>query len=103
YDEKRLLASINSTDAQVVNTHQQLVKSIGLLTDVIESQKVSSEQLGKRLRLMKKKYEQARVSVNDLVNDQDALLNSELTTIDTQLQILNTLFDYLVVYTETPC
>jgi len=103
YDEKRLLATINSTDAQVVSTHQQLVKSIGLLTDVIRSQKVSSEQLGKRLKLMKKKYEQARVSVNDLVNDQDALLNSELTTIDTQLQILNTIFDYLVIYTETPC
>jgi outer membrane protein TolC len=103
YDEKRLLASINNTDAQVVTTHQQLVKSIGLLTDVISSQRITSSQLGKRLKLVRKKYEQARVSVNDLVNDQDALLNSELTTIDTQLQILNTLFDYLVVFTETPC
>lgn len=103
YDDKRLLASINATDAQVATTHDQLVKSIGLLTDVIRTQRVSSTQLGKRLQLMQKKYQQARVSVNDLVYDQDALLNSELTTVDTQLQILNTIFDYLVIYTETPC
>jgi hypothetical protein len=52
---------------------------------------------------MRRKYEQARVSINDLIFDQDALLRSELTTIETQLQILNVLFDYLAIYTETPC
>jgi outer membrane protein TolC len=103
YDDKRLLASINSTDAQVMNTHNELVKSIRLLNDVIRSQRVTSQELNKRLIGMRRKYQQARVSVNDLIMDQDALLNSELTTIETQLQILNTLFDYLVVYTETPC
>jgi outer membrane protein TolC len=103
YDEKRLLASIDSSEAQVANTHAQLVKSIGYLNEVIAAQKTSSEQLGKRLSLMRRKYAQARVSVNDLVQDQDALLNSELTTIDTQLQILNTIFDYLVIFTDTPC
>lgn len=103
YDDKRLQASINSTDTQVITTHRQLTKSIALLTDVIRAQKVSSSQLSKRLVLMKRKYEQARASVDQLVLDQDALLNSELTTIETQLQILNTLFDYLVIYTDTPC
>lgn len=103
YDEKKLLASINATDTQVITTHQQLTKSIALLTEVIRTQKVSSEQLSKRLTLSRKKYQQARLSVDQLVLDQDALLNSELTTIETQLQILNTLFDYLVIYTDTPC
>lgn len=103
YDEKRLQASIRGTESQVINTHVQLVKSIGLLNEVIASQRTASLELGKRLVGMKKKYEQARVSVNDLIQDQDAYLNSELTTIDTQLQILNTIFDYLVVYTDTPC
>lgn len=103
YDEKRLLAAINATDAQVINTHGQLVKSIGYLSQVIRSQRISSEQLSKRLGLVRKKYEQARVSVNDLVQDQDALLNAELSTINSQLQILNTIFDYLVVFPETPC
>jgi outer membrane protein TolC len=103
YDEKRLLASIQSTDTQVITTHQQLSVSIKLLLEVIRTQKKSSEELRKRLLLMRRKYEQARVGVDELVFDQDALLNSQLMTIDTQLQILNTLFDYLVIYTETPC
>lgn len=103
YDDKRLKATIDNTEAQVISTHQQLVKSISLLTDVVRAQKVNSSQLEKRLNLMKKKYSQARISVDDLISNQDALLSSELTTIDTQLEILNTLFDYLVVYTDTPC
>jgi outer membrane protein TolC len=103
YDEKRLLNLINGTNVQVETTHLQLSKSILLLADVIRTQKVSSEQLSKRLKLMRKKYEQARVGVDEIVFDQDALLNSELNTIDTQLQILNTIFDYLVIFTETPC
>lgn len=103
YDEKRLEASINSADTQVITTHNQLSKSIALLTEVIRAQKTSSQQLSKRLSLSRRKYQQARVSVDQLVLDQDALLNSELTTIESQLQILNTLFDYLVIYTDTPC
>ena len=103
YDEKRFLASIQATDAQVINTHQQVIKNIMLLNDVIRSQKATTLQLEKRLTHMRRKYEQARVSINDLIMDQDALLRSELTTIETQLQVLNVLFDYLAIYTETPC
>jgi DNA gyrase/topoisomerase IV subunit A len=94
---------MNATTAKVENTHREFVKTIKLLNDVIASQKVSSRELEKRLKGMRKKYEQARVSVNEMVLDQDALLQSELTTIDTQLQILNTIFDYLVVFPDTPC
>ena len=103
YDEKRLTASIDATDAQVINTHQQLMKSITLLNEVVRSQKISTQELQKRLRFMEKKYQQARVSINDLIQDQDALLRSSLVTVESQLQVLNVLFDYLVIYTETPC
>lgn len=103
YDEKRLQAQITQTEAQVINTHSTLVKTIEYLNQVNKQQKISSEQLQKRLGLMRKKYQQARVSINDVINDQDAFLNAELTTIDTRLAILNTIFDYLVVFTDTPC
>lgn len=103
YDQKRLSAAIENSDSQVINTHQQLVKQVSLLNEVIRSQKINSEQLAKRLKFMRKKYEQARASVNDLIQDQDALLSSELTSIETKLMILNVLFDYLAIYTETPC
>jgi outer membrane protein TolC len=103
YDDKRLDAAINSSNARVINTHTELIQSTRYLADVIKSQKTNSEELQKRLKFSRRKYEQARVSVSDLVNDQDALLSAQLTTIDTQLQILNVLFDYLAIYTDTPC
>ncbi len=103
YDDKRLRAFIGRTEANVVTSHQEILTTITILNQVIESQKVNTEQLNQRLKYMRKKYQQARASVNDLVQDQDALLSSELITIDTKLAVLNVLLDYLAVYTETPC
>ena len=52
---------------------------------------------------MKRKYNQARIPEYVLIQDQDALLSSDLSIVDTQLAILNTLLDYFVVFTQTPC
>lgn len=103
YDDKRLEANIRQSELQVETTHSALVKRIGYLTEVNRVQKINSDELKKRLGFIRKKYKQARVSINDVILDQDAFLNSELTTIDTRLAILNTIFDYLTVFTETPC
>lgn len=103
YDQKRLQAALTNTEAQIVNVHSSFARQIGYLNEVVKAQRISSAALDKRFKLVSRKYEQARVSVNDLVQDQDALLSSELTTIDVRLQIINTLFDYLVVFPETPC
>lgn len=103
YDEERLKAQINGSTAQLLSTHTELSKSIRLIGEVIESQKASTTALEKRLKVVKRKYQQARASVNDLLLDQETLLNSELSTVDAQLQALNVLFDYLMVFTDTPC
>ncbi len=101
--EKRFNAQAKQNEANLTSTHQQLVKSIQLLTQVIQTQKLNSQALEKRLQVQNRKFREARVSVNDLIQDQDALMSSNLSVINTQLEILNTIFDYLVVFTETPC
>lgn len=103
YDEKRLKVLMDQSESQVVSTHTQLAKSMKLIQEVIATQRISTAALEKRLRVIRQKYSQARVTVNDLIEDQDALLNSELSTIDAQLQAVNVLFDYLMVFTDTPC
>jgi outer membrane protein TolC len=103
YDEERAKAAIDNTHALIVSTHQELSKSIGLIGEVIETQKASTEALKRRVSSVRLKYQQARASVNDLLLDQDALTNSELSTIEAQLQALNVLIDYLMVFTDTPC
>lgn len=101
--KKRVEAQILRTQSQIQSTHKQLIKSIRMLTNMVRSQKLNSKALKLRVNEMNKKFSQARVSVNDLINDQDAQLNSNLAVIDTQLQVLNTLFDYLSVFTKTQC
>lgn len=103
YDEKMFYASISKSEAHVINTHKELIIAINYLNEVIKNQKLTSLQLSKRLEGMKRKYQQARVSVNELILDQDALLNSELSIIQTQLQVINIIFDYFAIFTETPC
>ncbi|MBL7663898.1 MAG: TolC family protein [Bacteriovoracaceae bacterium] len=101
--QKRFDAQVNETEANIASTHQQLVRSIQLLAEMVQNQKLNTIALEKRLAVQNRKFREARVSVNDLIQDQDSLLSSNLSVINTQLQILNTLFDYLVVFTETPC
>jgi outer membrane protein TolC len=101
--QKRFESEILKTQTNISTTHHQLVRVINLLMQLIEAQKISTQALQRRLEVQNKKYREARVTVNDLILDQDALLNSNLSTINTQLEIINTLFDYLVVFTETPC
>jgi outer membrane protein TolC len=103
YTKKKYRAQIKNIDANLQSTHRQINESIKILMQVIDAQKQNSKKLKVRLKDMRKKYNQARVSVNALIQDQDALMSSDLSIIDTQLQIVNTILDYLIVFQETPC
>ena len=103
YNQKKLKAQRNEVDNRLSSTHKQISKSVNILTQVIQTQKANSQKLGIRLKDMQKKYNQARISVSALIQDQDAKMNSDLAIIDTQLAAVNTLLDYLVVFTQTPC
>lgn len=83
--------------------HAQFVKMIDLLQEAIVDQKETTAKLAIALRDTEKKYRQARVSIRDLIDDQDSLLVSEQNEVEAKLQIITTLIDYLSVFTETPC
>ena len=103
YNRRKLQANIVNMENNLVATHEQISKSIKVLGEVIKTQKENSKHLSVRLSEMKKKYNQARIPEYVLIQDQDALLSSDLSIVDTQLAILNTLLDYFVVFSETPC
>ncbi|HCC29755.1 MAG TPA: hypothetical protein DEQ03_06850, partial [Marinilabiliales bacterium] len=83
--------------------HKQINQQIGLLQMVFQNQKINSEKLEISLKTTKTKYHQARIDVYNLINDQDAYLQSQLAEIDTKLAVVTTLLDYLTVFTELPC
>jgi hypothetical protein len=99
----RFLAQRNQLQSRLDSTHNFLKNNIQYLFSVIKSQKANTLALNRRLKNMRTKFSQARVSESDLIIDQDRLMSSELTVIDTQLQILNNLLDYFEVFPQTPC
>lgn len=89
--------------AKVKAFHTQTVQQISLLREIIKNQKDNTKYLGVSLKTSKRKYNQARLTVEQLVQEQDAYLQSNLDEIRTKLAVINTIFDYLSVYTDTPC
>jgi outer membrane protein TolC len=83
--------------------HQQVVRSISLLNQILNNQEENTKQLQKSLQVSQKKYNQARLSVQQLVQEQDAYLQSNLDEIQTKLIFISTLLDYFGVFTLTPC
>ena len=101
--EKQFDANINSMQSNVISTHEQVKKSVRLLTQVIREQRSNSKQLAIRVKEMKKKYSQARIPEYALIQDEDSLLQSDIAIVDTQLRVVNTILDYVSVFNSFPC
>jgi outer membrane protein TolC len=95
-DRQQILAKVHAHHSQIMVLISVLQQSILRLDENNESLRVSIAE-------MKSKYRQARVSVNELIQDQDSLLQGLLTRIDANLQVIHTLLDYFKVFTDEPC
>lgn len=83
--------------------HQQFKRMIKLLEAGVTSQAAQSKSLKNVITSMQQKYRQARISLNDLLQNQDAHYEAELRTIDARLEILMYLLDYLKLFPKTDC
>ncbi len=88
---------------QLSSEHQKIKRAIQLLMDASRSQGATVESLKKSLQQTKRKYRQARVSLNTYILEQDNLFNSELQLINTKKQILHLLLDYFKLFSNHPC
>jgi outer membrane protein TolC len=101
--KRKMRARSHREMARIQSFHTQTVRQISFLQEIIRNQRNNTKFLSQSLKSSQKKYNQARLTVQQLVNEQDAYLNSNLDEIQTNLTTINTLLDYLSVYTETPC
>ena len=90
-------------EAQVRSRHTQTIKLAGLLQASIINLEKNSANLEESIRHGRAKFKQARIPLNTLITDQDALLNSRLAEIDTKLNVLKVFYDYFQTFTEDPC
>lgn len=103
YTEKSFAANIDQMDARVKATHQQIQKTVQLLSELMKEQKANSKQLAIRVKEMKRKYTQARIPEYALIQDEDSLLQSDLGVVDIQLLVVSTILDYFTVFHNYPC
>lgn len=83
--------------------HQQFKKMIGYLEEGVGSQAAQTQSLKNVIKSMEQKYRQARVTLTDLLQNQDAHYSAELRTIDARLEIVVYLLNYLKIFPETKC
>jgi len=97
------MADRHELESSVKARYEQMVLMVDLLNRNAILQEKSAEQLELVIKETNRKYNQARVSVDALVNDQNALLNSKIDQINSRLAVINELFDYFNVFSDSTC
>jgi hypothetical protein len=90
-------------EAEVKGRHAQMLPLITYLNTAFINQEKNSQHLSQAIKATQKLYDQARVSVDAIINDQSSFLASKLDQIRTRLAIVHEVLDYLQVYDQTPC
>ena len=89
--------------AQLSSQKDSIIPLVKLLNEAVKNQKTNSALLGKSVMSVEKRYKQARLSLMELIREQDALQDSQLREIDAYLQVIHTILDHFRVFTELPC
>ncbi len=101
--ENNYSSQIQTLEQQIYETHIQVSKSLLLLQEAAGAIKNNVDSLQKSLKSSRKKYKQARISINELVGEQDQLFSSQLNEISTKLAVIHALYDYFKVFNNHPC
>jgi len=83
--------------------HIQFKTMIVLLDEGVAAQDLQSKRFKNVITSMQKKYQQARVSLTDLLANQENYFEAELRSIDARFEVLSYLLDYLKLFPETKC
>ena len=95
------LTTLNT--AKVIAFHKEIRQSIKVLLSALDNQKLNIESLKTSIKNSRLKFSQARLSIEQLVQEEDAYFLSEISSIQTNLSIVHTLLDYFSVFTKFNC
>ena len=101
--ENNYSSQIQTLEQQIYETHIQVSKSLLLLQEAAGAIKQNVDNLKVSLKSSQRKYKQARISIHELVGEQDQLFSSQLNEIDTKLAVIHALYDYFKVFNNHPC
>lgn len=89
--------------SNMVSFHNYFSVSLNNLFQLQEQQKEYRDNLEIRVKSMRTKYNQGRITLSELIQDEDSLFESELGLIRTNYNIIALMLDYFSVFNETDC
>ena len=89
--------------ARVRAYHTETQKMILVLNNVITNNSKTIRAFEKSLKVSRRKFKQGRISVQELISEEDSELRSRLSEIQTNLTVINTLLDYFGIFKDFPC
>lgn len=96
-------ASKKEIMSNLISYHNYFSVSMQKLMNVMEDQKAYRDNLTIRVESMRKKYNQGRVSLSELIQDEDALFESELALVNSYYNIISLMIDYFSVFNDFEC
>ena len=102
-DKLGFQAKKSNWEQSLSSKHSHMLKSIDYLLQAVQTQKQNAEFLTTSLKSVEKKYAQARLDVYQLIGEQERSLSNDLAMIDTKLQIVKAVLEYLSLFSEFPC
>ena len=98
-----LASSIDNVRAEVDARHTSMQGMIDLLKKILETQKENSNQLNIVQKGSSRRYSQARIPVEVMIQDQNAAQASEIDQTRAQLAIIHEVLDYFRIFNKAPC
>ena len=89
--------------SNLISYHNYFATSMQKLISVMEDQKAYRDNLTIRVESMRKKYNQGRVSLSELIQDEDSLFESELALVNSYYNIIASMIDYFSVFNDFEC
>ncbi len=96
-------AKVTRIKSDLVMMHEFTQKAHVLLIRALSGQQRGSKNLELRVSEMQKKFKQGRITVGELMMDQDSFLNGELNLINTKSTVIGVILKYLTVFDGTKC
>ena len=101
--EANLNAQTRGLKGQMDAYHSTIVESIELLKTIIKQRSENDDFLLAVLKNSRKKYRQARLTSFQLLEEEDRYIANAISLINTQIQLVNVMYDYFGTFTKTPC
>lgn len=101
-EKSSYIANKQNNLSKIEAYHSQTIANIKLLRKAYQSQTSSINNMQRSLASTKRKYNQARIPLRNLIDDQSLYLENQLKKLEIQSLVVNQLLDYVTIFTEMP-